>query len=178
MANTKGRIIIASGLLLVVGVTTAIVFSHFRKKRILKSIYDTVNDETSEQGQQSLLDEENQLLGSNAFDPNFWSKTSGTKPNPNLLIPTKLARESATKIRSYMGTSLTANRWGDDEKKIISEFKKLKSKGQVSQVASAYSNSPLSYGDLGKDVIDALTGWSDDEIYIKQLNTYINSLPN
>lgn len=178
MANTKGKIIIASGLLLVVGVTTAIVFSHLRKKRILKSIYDSVNDDKTEQGQQALLDEKNQLLGSNAFDPNFWRKTTGTKPNPNLLIPTKLARESATKIYNSIGTSLSDNRWGDDEKKIVAEIKKLKSKGQVSQVASAYATSPLNYGDLGKDITDAVTGTFDDEIYIKQITTYINSLPN
>ena len=66
----------------------------------------------------------------------------------------------------------------DDEKGIINEFKKLKSKGQVSQVASAYQNTPLNYGDLGRDVTDALTGWTDDDTYITQLTTYISSLPN
>ena len=135
MANTKGKIIIASGLVLVAGVTTAIVFSHLRKKRVIKQIYDKINDTTSEQGQQAVLNEENQLLGSNAFDPNFWKKTSGTKPNPNLLMPSKNAREIATKIYNLSGVT-------DDEKGIINEFKKLKSKGQVSQVASAYQNTP------------------------------------
>jgi hypothetical protein len=66
----------------------------------------------------------------------------------------------------------------DDEKGIINEFKKLKSKGQVSQVASAYQNSPLNYGDLGRDTTESLTGWTDDDTYITQLTTYINSLPN
>ena len=171
MANTKGKIIIASVLLLVAGVTTAIIVSHNRKKRILKDIYDKINDTSSEQGQQALLTEENQLLGSNAFDPNFWRKTSGTKPNPNLLMPTKNAREIATKINNLIGVN-------DDEKGIINQFKKLKSKGQVSQVASAYQNTPLNYGDLGRDTTEALTGWTDDYTYITQLTTYISSLPN
>jgi hypothetical protein len=171
MANTKGKIIIASGIVLVAGITTAIVFSHLRKKRVLKEIYDKINDTSSEQGQQALLTEENQLLGSNAFDPNFWSKTTGTKPNPNLLMPSKNAREIATSIYNEMGVN-------DDEKAIINQFKKLKSKGQVSQVASAYQNSPLNYGDLGLDVTEALTGWTDDDTYITQLTTYISSLPN
>jgi hypothetical protein len=171
MANTKGKIIIASGLVLVAGITTAVIISHYRKKKYLKTIYDAINDTTSEQGQQALLTEENQLLGSNAFDPNFWRKTSGTKPNPNLLMPSKNAREIATKIYDEMGIT-------DDEKAIINEFKKLKSKGQVSQVASAYQNTPLNYGDLGRDVTDALTGWLDDDTYITQLTTYISSLPN
>lgn len=171
MANTKGKIIIASGLVLVAGITTAIVISHFRKKRYLKEIYDAINDTTSEAGQQALLTEENQLLGSNAFDPNFWRKTSGTKPNPNLLMPSKNAREIATKIYNLSGVT-------DDEKGIINEFKKLKSKGQVSQVASAYQNTPLNYGDLGRDTTEALTGWVDDDTYITQLTTYISSLPN
>ena len=171
MANTKGKIIIASGLVLVAGITTAIVISHFRKKKYLKEIYDAINDTTSEQGQQALLTEENQLLGSNAFDPNFWRKTSGTKPNPNLLMPSKNAREIATKIYNEMGVT-------DDEKAIINEFKKLKSKGQVSQVASAYQNTPLNYGDISRDVTESLTGWTDDDTYITQLTTYISSLPN
>ena len=171
MANTKGKIIIASGIVLVAGITTAIVISHYRKKKYLKQIYDAINDTSSEQGQQALLTEENQLLGSNAFDPNFWKKTSGTKPNPNLLMPSKNAREVATKIYDKMGVT-------DDEKGIINEFKKLKSKGQVSQVASAYQNSPLNYGDLGRDATESLTGWTDDDTYITQLTTYIISLPN
>ena len=171
MANTKGKIIIASVLLLVAGVTTAIIVSHNRKKRILKDIYDKINDTSSEQGQQALFTEENQLLGSNAFDPNFYKKTSGTKPNPNLLMPTKNAREIATKINNLIGVN-------DDEKGIINQFKKLKSKGQVSQVASAYQNTPLNYGDLGRDTTEALTGWTDDDTYITQLTTYISSLPN
>lgn len=172
MANTKGKIIIASGIVLVVGISTAIIVSHLKKKRILKDIYDKVNDTTSEEGQQALFEEENQLLGSNAFDTNFWRKTTGTKPNPNLLMPSKNAREFADKIYDLIGF------FNDDEKKIISEFKKLKSKGQVSQVASAYSNAPKSYGDLGRDVTEALTGYLDDDTYITQLTNYINSLPN
>lgn len=183
MANLKGKIIITSGIVLVAGITTAIIINHLKKKRILKTIYDKVNDTSSQEGQQAILTEENQLLGSNAFDPNFWRKTSGTKPNPNLLLPSKNAREIAKNIyKKIRGVILDE----DDEKGIISEFKKLKSKGQVSQVASAYQNSPLNYGDLGRDVTNALTGttliptggWFDDDTYIKQLTTYINSLPN
>jgi len=177
--NTKGKIIIGSGIVLIAGITTAILFSHFRKKRILNLIYDKINDTSTEEGQQAILETENKLLGSNAFDPNFWQKKTGTKPNPNLLIPTKIAREIATNIyKKTGGWNLDSESPFDDEKAIINEFKKLKSKGQVSQVASAYSKSPLSYGDLGRNVTDALTGWFDDSTYITQLNTYINSLPN
>ncbi len=175
MANTKGKIIIASGIVIVTGITSAIIFSHLRKKRVIKQIYDKINDTTSEQGQQALLEEENQLLGSNAFDTNFWKKTSGTKPNPNLLMPSKNAREVAKNIYDKIRGVILDE---DDEKGIISDFKKLKSKGQVSQVSSAYQNAPLNYGDLGRDVTDALTGFWDDETYITQLTTYINSLPN
>ena len=172
MANTKGKIIIVSGIVVIAGITSWIVFSHNRKKKTLQAIYDAINDTKSEQGQQALLNEENQLLGSNAFDPNFWKKTSGTKPDKNLLMPSKLAREIATKI--YTSFDIIS----DDEKAIISQIKKLKSKGQVSQVASAYQSSPLNYGDLGNDITEALTGWADSDIYINQLSTYVNNLPN
>lgn len=172
MANTKGKIIIASGIVLIAGITSAIIFSHYRKKRVLNDIYDAINDTKSEQGQQALLNEENQLIGSNAFNPNFWKKTSGTKPDKNLLMPSKMAREIATKI--YLSFDLIS----DDEKAIISQIKKLKSKGQVSQVASAYQNPPLNYGDLGNDITETLTGWTDSDIYINQLTNYVNNLPN
>ena len=131
MANTKGKIIIASGIVVIAGITSIIIFKHYRKKRILKEIYDIINDTKSEQGQQALLNEESQLLGSDAFDPNFWKRTSGVKPNPNLLMPTKMAREIATRIRKkqYAEGGLEQSNWGDDEKGIINEFKKLKSKG-------------------------------------------------
>lgn len=177
MANTKGKIIIVSGIVVIAGITSWIVFSHNRKKKTLQAIYDAINDTKSEQGQQALLNEENQLLGSNAFDPNFWKKTSGTKPDKNLLMPSKLAREIATTIHSNLA-GFDTNNFGDDEKAIISQIKKLKSKGQVSQVASAYQSSPLNYGDLGNDITEALTGWADSDIYINQLSTYVNNLPN
>jgi hypothetical protein len=95
-------------------------------------------------------------------------------------MPTKNAREIATRIREkqYGRGGLSQSNWGDDEAGIINEFKKLKSKGQVSQVASAYGNAPLNYGNLGNDVTDALTGSLDSDIYITQLTTYISSLPN
>ena len=173
MANTKGKIIIASGIVVILGITSAIIFSHYRKKKILNQIYDAINDTSSETGQQALLNEENQLLGSNAFDPNFYKgKKSGAKPDKNLLMPTKNAREIATQLSYKIGD------FYDDEKGIIKEFKKLRSKGQVSQVASAYANSPLNFGDLSQDVTDALTGLTDSDIYITQLTTYIDSLPN
>jgi len=177
MANTKGKIIIVSGIVVIAGITSAIIFSHYRKKRVLNEIYDAINDVSSEEGQQALLNEENQLLGSNAFDPNFYKGTkSGAKPDKNLLIPTKIAREIATKI--YEKQSKRNLGLGDDEAGIVSELKKLKSKGQISQVASAYQNTPLSYGDLSQDVTDALTGFTDSDAYINQLTNYINNLPN
>jgi hypothetical protein len=172
MANTKGKIIIGGGLFVILGITSFIIFSHLRKKRVLRVIYDKINDTTSEEGQQALLNEGEQLLGSSAFDVNFWKKTTAPRPDSNLLMPSKMAREIATNIYNKT-TYLT-----DDEEGIISELKKLKSKGQVSQVASAFASSPLSYGDLASYVTDTLTGWTDSPAYIKQVTSYINSLPN
>lgn len=172
MANTKGKIIIGGGLFVILGITSFIIFSHLRKKRVLREIYDKINDTTSEEGQQALLNEDEKILGSNAFNPNFWKKTTAPRPDSNLLMPSKIAREIATNIYNKT-TYLT-----DDEEGIISELKKLKSKGQVSQVASAFANSPLSYGDLASYVTDTLTGTFDSDVYMKQLTTFINNLPN
>lgn len=173
MANIKGKIIIVSGIILIAGISTAIIIPHFKKKRILKLIYDKLNDTSSEQGQLDILSEENQLLGSNAFDPKFWKYGKGKiQPNASLLMPTQMARASATAIFNSFGYV------NDSEDKILSEFKKLKSKGQVSQVSSAFANSPLSYGDLADKTTYALTGFVDDDKYLKTLTTYINNLPN
>ena len=170
--NIKGRIIIGSALVVVVGITSYVIFSGLRKRKVLKNIYEAIRDTKSAQGQQALLNEENQLLGSDAFDPNFWKGKGTVKPDPNLLMPTKMAREIATKIYELFDVI------SDDEKAIISQIKKLKSKGQISQVASAYANAPLNYGELGNDITDALTGWTDSEVYITQLTSYVNNLPN
>ena len=181
MANTKGTIIIGSGIFVILGITSFIIFSHLRKKRILRVIYDQINDVKSEEGQQALLNENEQLIGSNAFDPNFWKKTTAPRPDSNLLMPSKMAREIATGINKKLARlsfwSADTN-FTDDEEAIISEFKKLKSKGQVSQVASAYGNSPLNYGSLANDVTYAFTGTFDDALFLKQLTTFINNLPN
>jgi len=178
MANTKGKIIIGGGLFVILGITSFIIFSHLRKKRVLREIYDKINDTTSEEGQQALLEEGEKLLGSNAFDPNFWKKTTAPRPDSNLLMPSKMAREIATNIYNLIAVGSTKLRIDDDEAGILSQFKKLKSKGQVSQVASAYASSPLNYGDLSGHVTEALGGWTDDALYMKQLTTFINNLPN
>ena len=115
MANIKGKIIIVSGIILIAGISTAIIIPHFRKKRILKLIYEKLNDTTSEQGQLDILNEENQLLGSNAFDPKFWKYGKGkVQPNASLLMPTQLAREIAKNIHSAIADRW---RWEDDEDK-------------------------------------------------------------
>jgi hypothetical protein len=170
--NIKGRIIIGSALFVVVGVTRYILFSGLRKRRILKDIYESIRDTQSSEGQMALFSEEEQIKGTNAFNPNFWEGKGKQKPNAKLLseITPKDARDIATKINSYMGFT-------DDEGKIISQIKRLKSQGQISLVASVYSKSPLSYGNLSDDVIDALTGVTDSDSYIKELNNYVNSLP-
>ena len=59
----------------------------------------------------------------------------------------------------------------------MAEFKKLKSQGQVSLVAYVFENAPLSYGSMSDYVVNALTGWTDAESVIKELNNYVNNLP-
>ena len=171
--NTKGKIIIGSGIVLVLGITAWIVGSGIRKRRILNDIYSKIRDTTSSEGSQALLSEDDQIKGSYAFDPSFWSKTTGTKPNYNLLsqMTFQTARAIATKIHDYQSA------FNDNEAGILGEIKKLKSQGQISMVAYAYSSHPLSYGSLADDVVYALTGVADSNSYIKQLNSFVASLP-
>jgi hypothetical protein len=65
--NIKGRIIIGSALFVVVGVTSYILFSGLRKRRILKDIYESIRDTQSSEGQMALFSEEEQIKGTNAY---------------------------------------------------------------------------------------------------------------
>lgn len=175
--TAKGKkIVLISGIVLTVALASYFVYSGVRKRKVLKKIYEKLNDTTSGEGSQSLYSEKEQIKGSNAFDPNFWQKTSGTKPNASYFdnFSTTQARTIADSLKSKM-----ANLWdySDDESGIISDIKKLKSQGQVSLVSYVYSNPPKNYGNLSNDIVDALTGYTDSSSYIKEMNNYINSLP-
>lgn len=173
MANTKGKIIIGTALVVVTGVTAWYIYRNLRRKRILNDIYEKIRDTKSAEGQQALFSEEEKIKGSYAFDSNFWRGKGKVKPDLKYLqsMSSTIARDIARNI--YAKTSS----FNDDEKGILSEIKKLQSQGQVSMVAYAYSNAPLSYGNMADDIIGALTGWADKESYIKELNMYIDNLP-
>jgi len=176
MANTRTKIIVGIAIVATVGTASYITYSAIRKRRILKSIYGKLREAGEGGDAQALYAEDEQLLGSYAFDPNFWQGKKSKKPDVkylNAFSGTK-ARAIAKEIKGLIGNAVL---WADDEEGIVSQFKKLKSQGQVSMVAYAYSNSPLNYGDMGRSIIDALTGWTDGKAYIKDLTRYINSLP-
>jgi hypothetical protein len=168
MSNTKAKIIIGAGIVLVSGIVTGIVVRDVRRNRIRKRIFDQLND-TSFQGQGSNVGADEAHKFTLALDPNFWKKTSGS-PLPTKLIPDKTARERARAINDSIGL------W-DDEDKILSEIKKAQTQGQLSQVAHAYANAPLNFGNLGDDLERALKGGLATKDRLKELNMYINSLP-
>lgn len=169
MANTKGKIIIGVGLLAVVGVTAYVISSVVSKKKVSKRIYDALDD-TSLQGAGKNVNADEAHKFSLALDPNFWKKKSGS-PLPTKLMADRLARERATQIHDAVGTI-----W-DDENAILSAIKKQTTQGQMSQVAYAYANAPLNYGNLG-DILEAgLKGGLITKDRLEELNLYINSLP-
>jgi hypothetical protein len=176
MANTKGKIIIGTALAGVVGATAYIVINGLRKRRILNDIYDKLQDIKTDEGQQALFGDDEKIKGSYAFDPNFWRGKSSKKPDAKYLasMSTTIARDIARNIKSKMSDAVG---WEDDEIGIISEIKKLSSQGQVSMVAYSYANAPLNYGNLADDIVASLTGWTDKDSYIVDLNRYIDSLP-
>lgn len=178
MANTKGKIIIGTALVVISGVTTWYIYRNIRRRRILNDIYEQVRDTQTAEGQQALFSEEEHIKGSYAFDPNFWQGKRKVKPDPKYLqnMSSTIARDIARRIYDKIG-GIDKRYLDDDEKGIISEIKKLQSQGQVSMVAFAYSNSPLNYGNMASDIVDALTGWSDSSTFIDELNTYIDNLP-
>lgn len=172
-SNTKGKIIIGVSAVVVVSVASYLIFSGIRKRRILRDIYDDLRDISSAKGKQALYSTQEKIKGTWAFNPQFWEGKLEAKPNIALrdqLTP-KEARDIAKKIYNTVGY------FYDDEAKMMAEFKKLKSQGQVSLVAYVFENAPLSYGSMSDYVVNALTGWTDAESVIKELNNYVNNLP-
>ena len=170
--NTKAKIIIGTSILVIGGTTSYIIYRSIRKKRIAEEIYKKLDDTASESGAAANLSEDDKHKANFGFDPNFWKEGSGgVMPNANLLMIPQKAREIATEINSNIGVY-------DDEDAILSEIKKLKSKGQLSQVTHAYSSGALNYGDLASDLKDALEGGFFEDDRLKELNSFINNLPN
>jgi hypothetical protein len=177
-ANIKGKIILGVGATIIVGGISFLIYSAIRKKKVSDRIYKALND-TSGEGFQSMLQENEQILGSSAFDPNFWKGEGTVKPDPKFFnnFTTSNARSVARNIYDAQAKFWKEGGWTDDEAKIVAEIKKLQSKGQVSLVAYVYQSTPLSFGNLGKDIINATTGFFDDEVHIKEINNHINNLP-
>ena len=165
-ANTKGKIIIGIGLLLVAGGAAYVISGVVKKRRVSKKIYDQLNDTTLQgAGKNVSADEAHKFTL--ALDPNFWKRTTGT-PLPTKPIHDKIARERARAIHANIGIY-------DNEDKIMTEIKKNTTQGQLSQVAYQYS--AIGYGNLGDSLQSGLSGGWFEADRLKELNAYINSLP-
>jgi hypothetical protein len=168
MANTKAKIFIGLGIATFVGVGTFLVFNHFKKKRIMRDIYSKLLDTTSQESQQAQLGKSDKLKGTDALNPAFWQ--SG-KADVNKLITGAKARELADELNDWIG------KFGTGNASVMPIIRKIKTRGQGSQVAYAYANPPKSYGDLANDLNDELTGIFDSEASYKQVLNYLNNLP-
>ena len=178
MANTKGKIIIGAGIALVGGTIAMVVYKSIRKKKIAEKIYKALDDVTTAEGLSATL-EENEIHKANfGFDPNFWkSGKNGIMPDTKYLIPSMYAREKATKIYNAIHNN---DLFGvtEDENTVISEIKKAKSQGELSQITHAYESGALNYGNMGDDVETALKStWYGSKDRLKELNNFISALP-
>lgn len=173
MANTKGKIIIGAGIVLVGGGIALVISRSVRKKKIAERIYKSLDDVTSAEGLSATLTEDTKHKANFGFDASFWkSGKNGIMPDASLLIPSMYMREKATAIKNAIG-------WFDeDESAIMKEIKKAKSQGQLSQITHAYESGALNYGNLGDDIEDALSSrWYGSKDRLKELNNFISALP-
>lgn len=168
MANTKAKIFIGLGILTFIGAGTFLIFNHFNKKRIMRDIYSKLLDTSSQESQQAILSQSDKLKGTDALNPAFWQ--SG-KSDVNKLITGAKAREIADELDSWI------RKFGTGNESVMPILRKLKTRGQVSQVAYAYANPPKNYGDLANDLNDELTGFFDSENSYKLVLNYLNNLP-
>jgi hypothetical protein len=118
------------------------------------------------------------LLGTDALNPNFWK--SG-KADTNKLLTSAKARQFADQLHSdytkASNTTVFGYSFWDTDTDIFKHLKKLRTRGQVSQVAYVYSNPPKDYGDLANDINDIYSGWADSESQYKRVLNYLNNLP-
>jgi hypothetical protein len=158
---------------IVVGITAYYVGQAIRKRRIIKRIYTNL-DATGAGSEAANLEREEVHKASLAFDPNFHQKTTGSPPptfRPNFAYPQ--ARDIAREIYNAKGNIVT-----NDGAAVMAAIRKAKSQGELSAVAYVYQNAPLSFGNLGDDVGNSLSGaWHGRKDRINELNAYINSLP-
>jgi hypothetical protein len=170
MANTKGKIIIGGAIAVVGGLIAWKITRNVKQNKIMKSILAQINDSTNVKDTVGGGDVHKYSLG---LDPKFWDKKSGS-PLPTIGNP-KYARETATKIHSLIGDWKA---WADDEEGILSAIRKVKSQGKLSQVAFAYENPPLNYGNLADDLKSSLEPYgTDTKDWMPELNNIINAMP-
>jgi len=171
MANTKGKIIIGGVLTVLAGATTMIIIKAVQKKKIIKSIYDILNNvEGSEEIDKAELGDDLKHTADAGFSTSFW-KEGKDGITPTKLMPSMYARDIAKEIYKNTGSL-----W-DNESNILSALKKAKTKGQLSQVSYQYSVHPLSYGDMGSDVKSALESYGTSSDRLKEMNNWLAKLP-
>lgn len=173
MSNTKSKIIVGASLIAIGGMITYVIATAIRKKNVLDRIYTKLDDTKTSEGLSATLLEDEKHKAHFGFDTNFWKNgKNGITPDPKLLFAPVEARAIAREIKKSIGT------FSEDEDAIMGFVKKLKSQGQLSQVADAYQSAPLSYGNLADDLQSALKStWYGSKDRLTELNTVINQLP-
>lgn len=172
MANTKAKIIIGGGIVLLGGFITWRVLKNVKQNKIKKSILAQINDPKNIGATVSGNEAHKYTKG---LDPNFWKKTKGS-PLPTGLIPDRKAREYAKKIYDNIG-SWTEWKWNvwDNENEIMSALKNAPTQGAMSQIAHQFE--AMGYGNLADRLEDSLQEGTFEKDRLKELNNYINSLP-
>ncbi len=181
MANTKGKILMVVGTTTVFGIGGGIVYGLVRKKKIKEKIYNSLNDTKSVAGNQATLSDKDRHKALVGFDPLFWKNgKNGVKPDVSLLFRDMDARDKARDIYD----AIHDNDWfgaTEDEETVMNQIKNLKSQGQLSQVAYAYSNALLGggrdNGDLSEDIGNALEGGYFTKDYLDELNKEVENKP-
>lgn len=170
--NKRQRWIFGIGAILATGISIYYIGRGVKKRVVRKRIYEKLDDLKTAEGLGATLGENEIHKANLGFDPNFWKEgTNNVVPNPNLLLPPRIARERATKIYDSIGY------FSDDEGAILNEIKKVKSQGQLSQITDAYGSGALNYGNMGDDIENALKGGWFSKDRLKELNNFINTLP-
>lgn len=120
---------ILGGVLLVGSVTTVIVIRHQRKKK-LNCIYSALGLNEGDGGGQ--YGDERDLEGSSAFDVNFWRSWEEAMLADNAL------RARIVKAADDIWDS--KDPINDDEAKVYAAFERMRSKAEVSMMASYFND--------------------------------------
>ncbi len=148
-------------IILIIIAALTLYFNKKNKEEQFQLLMSAVSDTKGSTGTSS------DLKTSNAFNPRYWTQVSGAK-----ILTSAAAKDFINFIWDSKAPSLK-NKVSDDEQGVVSKFKTLGYKTQVSYLADQFFRAK------GRDLYQFLESFMDNPVghnYLEDLNQVVNNL--